>query len=150
MSLAQSFLAVATDVSDEISPMMAALLLTWLAFLCCLVVAGLLLILVMIGVLVGGLATGIFSVSLLVWLKTKSVATGAKMFWLLMAGVLGLPIGTIGFWLLSRLLDFSLALGPVLVLGGVGGAAAGVVTAWFVWWAGRQALVYANRTLQLT
>lgn len=139
-------LAVAVDVSDDVSPLMAALLLGWLVFLVCLVVVGGALLVVAVGILVGGLATGIFSASLLVWLKTKSATAGAKTFGLLLAG----SAGAVGLWLLGRALHLPLVLGQALMLGGVGGAVAGVITEWLAWWAGRRVLMYANRILRLT
>ena len=149
LSCALLLLATTIDATDDLSPMMAVLLLTWLVVVGCLVVAGVLLALLLVGALLGLLATGAFSASVLVGLKTRSAATGAKTFGLLLAAGLGLPVGAAGFWLLSRLAHLSVTTRPALALGGVGGAVAGVLTAYVAGWAGRQVVAYAGRTLRL-
>ena len=136
--------AVVPDATDDLSPMMVALLPAGSAVAGCLVVAGVLLALL----LVGSLAAGALSASGLMGLKTRSAAKGAKTFCLLLGGGLGLPAGAAGVWLLSRLAHISVATGPALALGGVGGAVAGVLRAYVAGWAGRQVVAYAGRTLR--
>ncbi|WP_324676338.1 hypothetical protein [Hymenobacter sp. GOD-10R] len=135
------------DDTDDFTPMLGLFLLIGVAVALCWVGAGIVLIGGLLCLVFGLVATGILSASLLVSIKTNSVVAGAKTFWVLGSTVTSLLVGVVGLWMLVRVMHRAISTPVVLTVGGLGGVAAGLISAKLVWWLGRRLLDYVQRRL---
>jgi hypothetical protein len=130
---------------DDFSPMLGMFALAALGFALFCIGAGAVLMSVLVCIVIGLVATGVLSASLLVSLKTKSVVAGAKVFWVLGSTTASLLVGAVALVLLDRVAALAVSTRMAMILGALSGAAAGFVVAQIVWWAGRQLMRYAQR-----
>jgi hypothetical protein len=135
------------DTADDFTPMLGMFALVAQGFALFCIGAGIVLMGVLLCVVLGLVATGVFSASLLVSLKTKSVVAGAKAFWILGSTMANLLVGAVTLGVLDRVGALAVSTRMAMLLGALSGAVAGFILAQLAWWVGRQLLHYAQRRL---
>lgn len=91
--------------------------------------AGAMIGLAVLGVIATLLTVGILSTSGAVALAKQSPRAGLRVLFLEVGGVLGVPSGATILWIITHLFHAQIAFGWVLLIGGLAGAAVGVLTA---------------------
>ncbi|HEX8351012.1 MAG TPA: hypothetical protein VF598_13700 [Hymenobacter sp.] len=137
------------EESDVYTAARGVVVLVLSGFLLFCIGAGVVLTGLMCSIVLGLVLAGILSTSLIVSARKKSIAAGAKTFWLLTGSMFGLVAGGVSYWALVQITHWTIPTGMTLALGGASGGAAGLITAWFSWWAGHRLLNYLSAKLAI-